>query len=185
MSDFIEQHPDLEALAAELRMRFERELRWESEDVESETLKQILRRRDLGDVARELMSAGDRVAASSRGLTIVGQLNHAKGDLAIVDTGHAVVSLNLDGPVTLRRIEAATAGGISSAGGSGSFKARMAEFEMTAEPIGMVTATLPDVLVGRIAVAAEDHIVLGAASGNEWFIRFADIAMVIQPLSRR
>ncbi|MDH3303133.1 MAG: hypothetical protein OES24_21735 [Acidimicrobiia bacterium] len=184
-ANFSDDNPELEALAAELRQRIARELRWEAEDVESETLKQVLRERTLSDVARESMARGDVIAASTPTLTVVGTISHARGDLAIVATGHALVSVNLAGPVTLRCVETASSGGTSSSGGSGSFKARLAEFEMTGELVGLVVATLPDMLVGRITVTAADHIVVRGAGSTEWFVRFADIAMVLQALSRR
>ncbi len=181
-----EEFDALQELGAELRQRVEREIRWEAEDIEADTEQGRVRKRSLGDVAAELMHHGDVVAVGSAETEITGRIVYARGDLAVVQTGHAMVSVNLAGPVYIKVTRRSTMGGVSSpTGGSGSFKARLAEFEQTAEPVRVIATGLAESIEGRITIAASDHLVITNRDGIEWFVPSTTIAMVLQPLIRR
>ncbi len=183
--DFDEFDDRLEELAADLRQATERELRWEAEDVESDVDQGRRRRRDLSLVAYELMSKGDEVSAGWGHTIVTGRIVYVRGDLAVVETGHAVVSLNLSGPVVIKVVERATSGGIGTpSGGSGTFKARLAELEQTGETIRVVSTHSEELIEGRVTVAARDHIALTNRQGTEWFVPHQVIAMVIQPVNQ-
>lgn len=171
---------DLEDLAAELRLAVGREIRWEAEDVETDALKLALRKRSLTDAIVELMHRGDTVSLVTRQMTVTGAVTHCRGDLVIVTTPHATVSGNLAGPLAVRLVEQARSGGTSSAGGSGSFRSRLLELEMTGEAVGIVTPGTEDVVLGRIDVVGTDHIVLFGTAEAEWYVPLPTIALVVQ-----
>ena len=171
---------DLDDLAAELRQSVSREIRWEAEDVEADALKLTLRRRSLSDAVAELLHRGDTVSFVTPPLTVTGLLTHCRGDLAIMDSGEAPISANLAGPVVIRRERSARSGGSSSSGGSGSFKARLSELELTNEAVGIITPSTADVVLGRIHVVGTDHIVMTGPGNIDWYIPLPTIALVVQ-----
>ena len=171
---------ELDDLAAELRQSVSREIRWEAEDVEADALKLTLRRRSLSDAVAELLHRGDIVSFVTPPLTVTGRLSHCRGDLAIVDSGEATISANLAGPVVVRREQSARSGGSSSSGGSGSFKARLSELELTGEPVGIITPSTADVILGRITVVGTDHLVMTGPGNIDWYIPLPTIALVVQ-----
>ena len=173
-------HVDLDDLAAELRQSVSREIRWEAEDVEADALKLTLRRRSLSDAVAELLHRGDVVSFVTPPLTVTGLLTHCRVDLAIMDSGEATISANLAGPVVIRREQSARSGGSSSSGGSGSFKARLSELELTGEPVGIITPSTADVILGRITVVGTDHIVMIGPGNIDWYIPLPTIALVVQ-----
>lgn len=171
---------DIDDLAAELRQSVSREIRWEAEDTEADALKLTLRRRSLGDAVTELLHRGDVVSFVTPPLTVTGQLSHCRGDLAIMDLREATISANLGGPLAIRREEAARSGGSSSSGGSGSFKARLSEFELTGEAVGLVTPATAEVVLGRIGIVGTDHVVINGPDNIDWYIPIPTIALVVQ-----
>lgn len=173
---------DLDDLAAELRQSVGREVRWEAEDTEADTLKLTLRRRTLSEAVVELLHRGDVVSFVTPPLTVTGRLTHCRGDLAIIDSQEARISANLAGPVAVRREKAARSGGSSSTGGSGSFKARLSELELTAEPVGIVTPSTAEVILGRINIVGADHIVVNGPDNIDWYLPIPTIALVVQAL---
>lgn len=184
-ADFDRFDNQLEELAADLRQATERELRWEAEDVEADVEQGRLRHRDLSQVAYELMSKGDEISAGWGHTILTGKLVYTKGDLAVMETGHSIVSLNLSGPVVIKVVRRSPEGGVgTSAGGSGTFKARLAELEQTGEVVRVVSTHSEELLEGRITAAARDHIALANRQGSEWFVPHQVIAMVIQSVSR-
>lgn len=181
-----QEFDDLGDLGAELRQRVEREIRWEAEDVEADSETGRVRKRTLGDVASEIMQRGDLVVIGSIDTAVTGRIIYAKGDLAVVETGHALASVNLRGPIYLRVAEKQRSGGVGTPqGGSATFKARMAEFEQTGESIRVVATGLAESIEGRITVAASDHVVVTNRDGVEWYIPSTTIAMILQPITRR
>ncbi len=181
-----EEFDALEDLAAELRQRVEREIRWEAEDVEADVEKGRVRKRSLGDVAAELMHHGDTVAVGSAQTELTGRFIYASGDLAVLQTGHAIASVNLAGPIYIKVTRRSPQGGVSSTtGGSGSFKARLAEFEQTGEPLRVIATGLAESIEARITIAASDHVVVTNRDGIEWILPSTTIAMVLQPITRR
>jgi hypothetical protein len=171
---------DLDELAAELRQSVSREIRWEAEDIEADALKLTLRRRTLSDAVVELLHRGDRVSFITLPLTVTGLLSHCRGDLAVMESGSATVSANLAGPVVVRREQSARSGGSSSTGGPRSFKARLSELELTGEPIGLITPSTAEVIVGRIDVVGVDHVVMTGPGDIDWYIPLLTVALVVQ-----
>lgn len=174
------QNIDLDDLAAELRQSVSRQIRWEAEDVEADALKLTLRRRSLSNSIVELLHRGDVVSFVTPPLTVTGRLTHCRGDLAIMDSGDATISANLAGPVVVRREKSARSGGSSSTGGSGTFKARLSELELTGEPIGIITPSTADIVLGRIHVVGTDHTVVTGTGNIDWYIPLPTIALVVQ-----
>lgn len=173
-----------EELAADLRQATERELRWEAEDVEVDVDQGRRRKRDLSQVAYELMSKGDEISAGWGHTVVTGRIVYVKGDLAVMETGHAVASLNLSGPVVIKVVKRAASGGTGTpSGGSGTFRARLAELEQTGESVRIVSTHSDELMEGRILVAASDHIALANKQGTEWFVPHQVIAMVLQPVT--
>ncbi len=185
MSSSFDHDNQLEELAADLRQATERELRWEAEDLESDVDQGRRRHRDMSVVAYELMSKGDEVSAGWGHTIVTGRIVYVRGDLAVLETGHAVVSLNLSGPVVIKVVKRMAAGGVGTpSGGSGTFKARLAELEQTGETVRVVSTHSEELVEGRITTAALDHITLANRQGTEWFVPHQVIAMVIQPVSQ-
>ncbi len=175
---------DFAELAADLRQAAARELRWEAEDIESDAERSRLRKRDLAVVAHEVMSAGHTVTVSWRDTSVTGHVVYAKGDLAVIETGHAAASVNLSGPAVWKLVTEASHGGVdTSLGGSATFKARLAEFEQTGELVVVVSVHSDEIIEGRVAVAAVDHIVVESARGTIWFVPHGAIVMALQPVT--
>ncbi len=185
-----EQEPDwddapLDELAAELRESVGDEFRAEAEEVERETAKGILRRRTLAAVASELMQRGDRVTVGTSGRSFTGHFVFTAGDLASLRTPSGDVEVNLAGPVFLHVAERAMRGGVAPGRGSGSFRARLKEFEQTGEPLEVVAPAAGQSLFGRITVVARDHVVLVDRDEREWFLPVAAVAFVVREAPSR
>lgn len=179
-----EHESELGDLGAELRQRVEHEFRWEAEELESDAEKLRTRGRTIGDVAQELMEQGDTVAVVSGTTTVTGPVIYAGGDLAVLQTGHALASVHLNGPIIMRIAARSQKGGVSADRGSGSFKARLAEFEQTGEVITLIVGGTADTLDGRVTTVGKDHIIVTGRDGTEWLTPLANIALALQPLSR-
>lgn len=179
-----EQESELSDLSAELRQRVEHEFRWEAEELESDADKLRTRRRTIGDVAHELMEQGDTIAVVAGTMTVTGPVIYAKGDLAVLQTEHSLASVHLGGPIVMRIAARARRGGTSSERGSGSFKARLAEFEHTGETITLILGASTERLEGRVTTVAQDHVIVTGRDGTEWLSPFTNIALALQPLSR-
>ena len=171
---------EFDELAAQLRGEVGSEFRLEAEALEDDAAKLVLRRRTLGDIAVELMNRGDEVGATAAGTTISGVITHAAGDLAIIETSHSTVSVNLAGPISLRVVRRAQAGGRGRANGSPSYRSRMLELEMSGELVEIVTPLTPDPLVGTISVVGADHVVVIDRDQTEQFVPLSAVAFTIQ-----
>ena len=171
---------EFDELAAQLRGEVGSEFRLEAEALEEDAAKLVLRRRTLGDIAVELMNRGDEVGATAAGTTISGVITHAAGDLVIIETSHSTVSVNLAGPISLRVVRRAQAGGRGRANGSPSYRSRMLELEMSGELVEIVTPLTPDPLVGTISVVGADHVVVIDRDQTEQFVPLSAVAFTIQ-----
>lgn len=176
---------NLADLGAELRQQVEHEFRWEAEETQADAEKLRLRRRTLSDVALEAMERGDTITVVSGSTTVTGTMAYVRGDLAVIQSGHALASIHLGGPTVLRLTSRSLTGGSSSDHGSGSFKARLAEFEQTGEIITLVVQGITENLEGRISIVGTDHIGITGRDGTEWFAPIAHIALALQPITRR
>ncbi len=172
--------PDFDELGSELRRQVGVEFRLEAEAVEEDAAKMTLRRRTLTDIALELMNRGDEVGVNGAGSSFSGVITHAAGDLAILETPHSLVSINLAGPVALRVLRRAQEGGRGRANASQSYRSRMLELEISGEFVEIVSSATPEQLPGRIKVVGTDHLVLEDRDRTQWFIPLSAIAFTLQ-----
>src|SRR5438309_2347320 len=91
---------DLEDVAAAIRS----ELRLEAEEAEREAAVSAAMRRDVADVARELMAHGDTVAIDAGHRRFVGHIMAVGSDVVTIDTQPRRVDVNLK---TLQRMRVA------------------------------------------------------------------------------
>ena len=171
---------EFDELASELRQEVGGEFRLEAEAIEEDTAKLTLRRRTLEDIAVELMNRGDEVGAVGDGISVSGVITHTAGDLAIIETPHSIVSVNLAGPVSLRVLHRAQKGGRGRATGSLSYRSRMLELEISGEFVEVVSINSPDPLRGTITIVGKDHLVILDRDDAEWFVPLSAIAFTLQ-----
>lgn len=153
-------------------------VRLESEEDERQAAQLARRRRSLADVAFEAMSRGDRVAAAVGTRTFTGRVVFASGSLMTLEAEGATVDFNLDGPVRLRIVEAARAGGGPRTDGPGSFRGRLLELEGHHGEIEVGSPLYPDGSRGVVQVVAQDHLVLRDAAGSDWYLPLAWVGYV-------
>src|SRR5258708_14215369 len=89
---------DLEDVAATIRS----ELRLEAEEAEREAAISAAMRRDLSDVARELMAHGDTVALDVGQRIFVGPIVAVGTDVVTLEAGSWRVGVNLHAPPRMR-----------------------------------------------------------------------------------
>lgn len=174
------ENAEFDDLAAELRGRMGGEFRAEAEALEEDAARYALRRRSLTDVALELMNRGDEIGISGAGASFTGSISHAAGDLVILTTPHSLVNVNLSGPVALRILRRANAGGHGRSSGSPSFRARMLELEMSGESLEIRSSASPHLLAGTITAVGVDHLVVVDRDRIEWFVPLSTIAFALQ-----
>lgn len=109
---------------------------------------------------------------------MVGVLTHVGVDYLSVETTSQRLDVRLESVAW--SIERRPAGGIPKTKGSVTFKARLAEYEQTGEPLTLVVGKTE--LQGSIAVAATDHVVL-ITEGTETVIPLTLIDRVVRPIS--
>ena len=152
--------------------------RGEASDVERDAETARLRSRSLADALADLGARGDRVRVECGTNAIVGRVLVAEHDLAIVDAAEREATVNLHGPVSIGLVEAAQRGGQAMRGGIGSFRARLLQFEMSGEPVVVVTDTASQ--PGTIGTVSVDHVVVDRGSG-ESYVPLARIGYVTRP----
>ena len=79
------------------------------------------------------------------------------------------------------RVEPRGSGGHTTRGGAVTFKARLAEFEQTSEPVTVVSADASMEMSGTIAVVATDHCIVQAPEGTRFHFPIGQIALIIRP----
>lgn len=171
---------ELKALGEDLRRRFDQEIRDDAAEDERLTEQRRLRHRRLTDAAADSMNRGDTVTVISGDRSLSGTLVASQGDVAVLDTGRQVVDINLEGPVLIRVDERANTGGVVGSSEPRSFRARLAEYEQSGEPVEIIAASSNDALHGRIAVVATDHAVVQDATNRDWFLPLASIGMIVR-----
>lgn len=165
-----------EELARELRQGVGAEWSEEAEITERETHLGSLRKRRLADVAREAMHRGDVVSALVGRRSVKGSVMFVGADYLVIQTASQTLDIVLDRAVL--RIETRPGGGHTTRGGSATFKARLAEYEQTGEPVTLhLIGDVPQ-QTGRILVAAIDHCVTEDAEGVRSNIPIALIEMI-------
>jgi hypothetical protein len=149
-----ENQPDPD-LASELRQGAGRE--WAEEAAEDERLTELYRRRkmNLSDVARDMANRGDRVSVEFGGHAFSGVVVAAGSDYATIDGPGPVADIKL----TEARWSVLPAGSAAPAqvGEAGTFRSLLQEHSAAGSNIRLA---LPggDMVIGRIAVVAEDHV---------------------------
>lgn len=150
----IERQPDPN-LASELRQGAGRE--WSEEAAEDERLTELHRRRrlTLSDRAKEFANRGDRVSVEFSGHTFGGAVTKAGEDFATVEGPDQAADIKLD---TARwSVISSDQPAATVPGGSESFRAVLHELSASEQ---VVRLSLPggDMVIGKIAVVAEDHV---------------------------
>lgn len=155
--------------------------RLEAEDAGRDAALLQMRRRELADVASELMVRGDTISVAAGDRSFTGTVIHAAGDLMTLETTDAFIDFNLDAGPVISLIERARAGGRSPRSGPESFAARLMELEsgQNAVEVGLVGQVRPS-LSGHVRVTARDHVVFVDRAQREWFVPLGRIAYVIR-----
>jgi hypothetical protein len=166
---------DLEEVAAAIRS----EIRLEAEEAEREAAVSAAMRRDVADVARELMAHGDTVALDVGQCSFVGPILAVGTDVVTVGTAASRVDVNLKFLQCMRVVKRARSGGRRGThGGTASFRARLLELQLSGEAIEAGIAGTGEPVTGPVALVGSDHIALGEEAGPEWFVPFTSLAFV-------
>ena len=152
----------IDELGRELREKVAGEFRRTAEEDEHAVRKTALRKRDLAQVAYELLSRGDVVRAIVGAFALRGVITHARGSLATLTPGEGPeLHVNLAGPVVLEVVERSSTGGRSRQPfGPESFIARLREIELTESEVTVYLGVTAETPTGRIEAVAADHIML-------------------------
>lgn len=165
-------------LASELRVTTAAaDVRADAEEAERLALRASLRRRDLADVARDLMARGDRVAIDVAGRRLVGVVVHAAGDLVSLEGEAGRVDVALGHVRRLGVVAPDATAGRDAVEGPRSFKARLYELELD-EPTVVLALADGAELTGRLRAVAVDHVLLTDLDGHEWAVRLDHVAHV-------
>jgi hypothetical protein len=170
-------------LARHLRSEAGSEFRAEAEATELEVDQGRRRRRRLQDIARESFERGDRVRVDAPGFSMNGRVSAVGRDYLTLEEGERECDVRLDG-AALRRERSASGGG-SGLPASLTFKARLAEYELSGERLTVAAPSMAAIIEGRITVAATDHLVVLDDLGAEWILPLSAVTMVIRTLPRR
>jgi len=142
-------------LASELRQGAGRELAEEA--AEDERLTELHRRRRLAlaDQAKEFVNRGDRVSVEFGGHSFGGAVTRAGEDYATVDGPGQAADIRL--AAARWSVMPAEQPLVAAPGGTESFRAVLAEHAASEQ---VVRLALPggDMVMGKIAVVAEDHV---------------------------
>src|SRR5260370_1185704 len=166
---------DLEDVAATIRS----ELRLEAEEAEREAAVSAAMRRDVADVARELMAHGDTVAVDAGQRRFVGHIMAVGSDVVTIDTPPRRVDVNLKTLQGMRVIERARSGGRrDTSRGAASLRARLLELHLSGEAIEAGLACSDEPLLGPVALVGSVHIAVGEATEREGFGPLTSLAYV-------
>ena len=165
---------DLEDVAAAIRS----EIRLEAEEAEREAAISAAMRRDLSDVARELMAHGDTVAVDVGERIFVGPIVAVGTDVLTLEAGSWRVDVNLNSLQRMRVVKRARSGGRRATHGStASFRARLLELQLSGEAIEAGTISSDEPVIGPVALVGCDHIAIGG-DAPEWFLPLTSLAFV-------
>ena len=166
---------DLEEVAAAIRA----EIRLEAEEAEREAAVSAAMRRDVADVARELMAHGDTVAVDGGQRRFVGHIMAAGSDVVTIDAENRRVDVNLKTFQGMRVVMRARSGGRrGTSGGATSLRARLLELHLSGEAIEAGIAGSGEPILGPVALVGSDHIAVGGTTGPEWFVPLTSLAYV-------
>jgi hypothetical protein len=166
------QHPDLTAVAGEMRA----EWRAEQEAAALDAAAQRRHGRSLADWLRDRMHAGDRVGATIAGRSFVGLCEEVGADLLALRGADGRVELHLSAaiPVRLEVVEHATEGGTRAVRRREFRDALLARDEQRAVRVG--TIEQPDGIEGTLLVGRDFVSIVGG--GIETIVPIAHIAWV-------
>jgi len=170
---------DLEEVAAAIRA----EIRLEAEEAEREAAVSAAMRRDVADVARELMAHGDSVvvdvAVDAGQRRFVGHIMAVGSDVVTIDAENRRVDVNLKTFQGMRVVMRARSGGRrGTSGGATSLRARLLELHLSGEAIEAGIAGSGEPILGPVALVGSDHIAVGGTTGPEWFVPLTSLAYV-------
>lgn len=180
-SDNPSEEENLGDLARFLRLGIGQEWRAELEATEIEVHQHRLRSRTLRDVAEMLLHRGDLVTLQAGDLQMTGEVVGYGSDYLTLTTESLCVDARLD-RVSLR-IARRTAGGLESRGWAPTWTARLAELEITGEPVEVCGPLFPERRKGRIRVVSADHVWLVGPAGIDYYIPTGQITALIRPLT--
>ncbi len=161
---------DFEHVGRELRERVGGEFRLAAEEDEYWAMKQARRAGTLSEVAYDAMSRGDRVEIWAGDSVFRGFIEHTRSDLVVL-AAPGRVDVNLEGPLTMRVVEPATASGTAVAReGPASFAARVSELEQIGTVCEFILPFGRAPVVGTVAIRARDHVVVEALDGPGWIV---------------
>jgi hypothetical protein len=162
----------------EILDHLEHETRSEAEEAERDSAALAARVRQLADVAFDAMTNGDMLTVSTLGQSVTGRVQHARGNLVSLETAGDSIDINLSGPVSLSITQPASWHGHGRTRGAATFRARLAEYELTGEPVQIVAPLAGVALAGTIAAVAKDHIMIETLDEQRAFIPLTKIAFV-------
>jgi hypothetical protein len=165
---------DLEEVAAAIRS----EIRLEAEEAEREAAVSAAMRRDLSDVARELMAHGDTVAVDVGQRIFVGPIVAVGSDVVTLEAGSWRVDVNLKALQRMRVVKRARSGGRRGPHGAASFRARLLELQLSGEAIEAGTTACDEPVVGPVVLVGCDHVAVGEGVEPEWFLALTSLAFV-------
>ncbi len=168
----------LDDLGRELRERIGNEMRLEAEMLEQDAASVELRRREIGDVAVELMSRGDVVTAIAGERQIQGRFEFARGEIASLRTSVGLVDVHLTPGVVLRVDERTSQGGQAPRSGSETMRARMLEHELSSRRVTLWAPATATEVTGAVAAVGKDHVIVSDVDDADWVFRLEDVAWV-------
>jgi hypothetical protein len=169
----------LDELALELRAAVEDELLADAEAVEELAELGRRRARSVSDLLTDAMHRGDAVRARSAGFVLAGSIAYVGNDYVVIEGMDATADVRMRGSAFT--LERARAGGHRTTGGSRTFRARLAEYEQSGEPVVLHTAA--GELRGVIDTAATDHVVV--RDDMVHVVPYETISLVLRPRPSR
>lgn len=167
------EHPDLTAIAGEMRA----EWRAEQEAAAADAAAQWRHGRVLADWLRDRMHAGDRVAATIATRSFVGLVEEVGADLLALRGAAGRVEIHVCAgiPISFELVEHATEGGMRAVRSRGFRDALLARDEQSGLRIGAVQH--PDGIDGTLLLS-RDFVVIVSPRGAETIIPIAQLAWV-------
>jgi hypothetical protein len=170
---------EFEKMGRELREQVGGEFRLAAEQDEYWAMKQARRARTLPEIAYDAMSRGDLLEIWAGETTFRGFIQHTRNDLLVLQARDRI-DVNLGGPVILRVIEPAAAPGSGAVrNGATSFAARLAELEQSRTLGEFVTPFSRAPVQGRVAIRANDHVIVEGPDTREWVVPLKWLAAVV------
>jgi hypothetical protein len=169
-------------LGSELRQGAGRE--WNEEAAEDERLTEVHRRRrlTLSDQAKEIVNRGDRVSVEFGGHSFGGAVVWAGEDYATVEGPGQTADIVLD---TARwSLITAEEAAQSSSTGAESFRALLHARSASGE-VGRLALPGGDMVIGTVAVVAEDHVEVSDVDGRRLIVPMKMILAVVRSSDHR